>query len=149
MQPPQHSPADSKAQPDDDRGSSRPGSAKGGKGQQSGHSAWQFLSPVWLETFTLTFLAEWGDRSQVRARMSNCSLSSRSMCIMAWQHGPEGLYSACTRGSLSGSTMLTSLGRDLHLHSIVCPNVQHCTAEMIEVAPDCSHRGSDMLQNLS
>ena len=42
---------------------------KNGEGSKQGRSAVQtlkrYLSPVFLEAFIITFLAEWGDRSQV------------------------------------------------------------------------------------
>ncbi|KAK9791586.1 hypothetical protein WJX73_005176 [Symbiochloris irregularis] len=64
LQAPERSPTDSKGQ-DDERGALKGASARGPKAQQQQGAAWQWLSPVWLETFTLTFLAEWGDRSQI------------------------------------------------------------------------------------
>ena len=36
------------------------------KGRERPISPGAFISPIFLQAFTLTFLAEWGDRSQVR-----------------------------------------------------------------------------------
>ncbi|XP_078534311.1 putative divalent cation/proton antiporter TMEM165 [Lissotriton helveticus] len=43
-----------------------PGDVEMGGSTSSGSRKWQhFISPIFLQAFTLTFLAEWGDRSQL------------------------------------------------------------------------------------
>ena len=42
------------------------------------------LPPVFVEAFALTFLAEWGDRSQVRTALSMAATEGRFHTISGW-----------------------------------------------------------------
>ena len=48
------------------------------KGRDRPASPGGLISPVFLQAFTLTFLAEWGDRSQV------CLVRPVCMCMLTW-----------------------------------------------------------------
>ncbi|CAG0924433.1 unnamed protein product [Notodromas monacha] len=43
----------------------RPGSSASHRSSRPTPSAWKVLARVFLQAFTMTFLAEWGDRSQI------------------------------------------------------------------------------------
>ena len=47
-----------------------------------------FLPPVLMQVFTLTFLAEWGDRSQI------------TTIVLAAQHSKTGAFGVCVGGIL-------------------------------------------------
>lgn len=61
----------------------------------------QMLSPAWVQTFIMTFLGEWGDRSQI-ATIAMAAGSDYSMVILGGSIG----HLICTFGAVWGGQML-------------------------------------------
>lgn len=79
-----------------------PGDVEMGGSTSSGPRKWQhFISPIFLQAFTLTFLAEWGDRSQ----LTTIVLAAREDPFGVAVGGTIG-HSLCTGLAVIGGRMI-------------------------------------------